>query len=132
VLAVRGPDDVEGTLHGASLGPTDALVVLGDALTHASRVEIVNFVGPRRLPTLFDRREYYVDDGGLMAYGPSFPDLFRRAAAYVDKIVRGARPADLPVEQPTAADLTINLQVAQRLGLAIPQSLLTRATDVLR
>jgi len=132
VLAVRGPDDVESTLRGAALGPSDALIVLGDALTHSCRTDIVNFVGPRRLPTLYDRREYYVGDGGLMAYGPSFPDLFRRAAAYVDKIVRGARPADLPVEQPAATDLTVNLQVAQALGLTIPQQVLMRATEVLQ
>jgi putative ABC transport system substrate-binding protein len=132
LLAVRGPDDVGSTLQGAALGPSDALIVLGDAVLHSCRLDIVNFVGHRRLPTLYDRQEYYVGDGGLMAYGPSFPGLFRRAAAYVDKIASGARPADLPVEQPPAADLTINLQVAQALGLTIPQQILMRATEVLR
>jgi putative ABC transport system substrate-binding protein len=132
LLPVHTMADVDGTLQGAGLGATDALIVLGDALTHSCRAEIVRIASQRKLPTLFDRREYYVDEGGLMAYGPSFPELFRRSAAYVDRILTGARPADLPVERPARADLILNLNVAQSLGLTIPRPLLLRATEVLQ
>jgi putative tryptophan/tyrosine transport system substrate-binding protein len=131
-LGVGGPDEVGPALQAAALGPADALVVLGDAVTHACRAEIATFAARRHIAVLYDRREYYVDDGGLMAYGPSFPELFRRSAAYVDEILRGARPSELPVEQPTTADLTINLQAAQAVGLTIPQQVLRRASEVLR
>jgi putative ABC transport system substrate-binding protein len=131
-LGVGGADDVGPALQAAALGPADALVVLGDAVTHACRAEIVTFAVGRQVAVLYDRREYYVDDGGLMAYGPSFPELFRRSAAYVDKILRGARPSELPVEQATTADLTINLQAAQALGLTIPRQVLGRASELLR
>jgi putative ABC transport system substrate-binding protein len=131
-LGVIGPDEIGPALQAAALGPADALVVLGDAVTHACRAEIATFAARQHVAVLYDRREYYVDDGGLMAYGPSFPELFRRSAAYVDRILRGARPSDLPVEQPATADLTINLQAAQAVGLAIPQQVLRRATEVLR
>jgi len=82
------------------------------------------------MPTIFFLREY-AEAGGLMSYGPSFPDLFRRAGDYVDKILRGAKPADIPVEQPTKFDLVINLTTAQALGLTIPESFLLRADEVI-
>ena len=131
-LAVLDADDIDRALQPAALAVFDALVVLGDALTHACRAAIATLAARRRLPVLYDRREYYVDDGGLMAYGPSFPDLFRRAAAYVDAILRGATPADLPVGQPTAAELVVNLPAAQGLRLTLPPAVLARATEVLR
>jgi putative ABC transport system substrate-binding protein len=83
-----------------------------------------------RLPTIYSSREY-VEAGGLMSYGPNFPDLFRRAADYVDKILRGAKPADLPVEQPTKFDLVINLTTAKVFGLKVPDKLLVAATEVI-
>jgi putative ABC transport system substrate-binding protein len=83
-----------------------------------------------RLPTIHDYREF-VEAGGLMSYGPNFPDLFRRAADYVDKILRGAKPGDIPVEQPTRFDLIINLTTAKALGLTIPQTLLVAADEVI-
>jgi ABC-type uncharacterized transport system substrate-binding protein len=131
-LGVMGPDEIGPALQAAALGPADALVVLGDAVTHACRAEIATLAARQHVAVLYDRREYYVDDGGLMAYGPSFPELFHRAAAYVDKILRGARPSDLSVEQPATADLTINLQAAQAVGLTIPQQVLQRAGALLR
>jgi putative tryptophan/tyrosine transport system substrate-binding protein len=87
-------------------------------------------VSPARLPTLFNIREY-VQAGGMMSYGPNFPDLFRHAAEYVDKILRGAKPGDLPVEQPTKFELVVNLTTAKALGLTLPESFLLRADEVI-
>jgi putative ABC transport system substrate-binding protein len=93
------------------------------------RRHLVDLAAKNRLPTVFPYRES-VDAGGLMAYGPNVSDLFRRAATYVDKILKGAKPSDLPVEQPTKFELVINLKAAKALGLTIPQSVLARAHDV--
>jgi putative ABC transport system substrate-binding protein len=108
----------------------DALYVVGDALTTANRTRIITLALGARLPTSFNAREY-VQAGGLMSYGPHFPALFRRAAEFVDKILRGANPADLPVEQPTKFELVINLTTAKALGLTIPESFLLRADEVI-
>jgi len=95
------------------------------------RRRLVDLATKNRLPTVYSLREY-VDAGGLMAYGPNLPDVFRRAATYVDKILKGAKPGDLPVEQPTKFELVINLKTAKALGLTIPQSVLQRADEVIQ
>ena len=95
-----------------------------------NRVRISTLALGARLPTMFNAEEY-VEAGGLLSYGPNFPDLYRRAAEYVDKILRGAKPADLPIEQPTKFDLIVNLTTAKALGLTIPESFLIRADRVI-
>jgi putative tryptophan/tyrosine transport system substrate-binding protein len=108
----------------------DALYVCSDPLVNANRVHIVNLALDARLPTIFGEREN-VDAGGLISYGPNIPDLFRRAAGLVDKILRGTKPADIPVEQPTNFELVINIKTAKALGLTIPPTLLSRADAVI-
>ena len=107
-----------------------ALYVASDPLLNSNRVRINILALGVRLPTLHTYREY-VEAGGLMSYGPNFPDLFRRAGDYVDKILRGAKPSDLPVEQPTKYRLIINLTTAKALGLTVPPTLLVRADEVI-
>jgi putative ABC transport system substrate-binding protein len=108
----------------------DAVYVVGDALVSANRTRIITFALSRRLPTIFNTRDD-IQAGALMSYGPNFPALFRRTAEYVDKILRGANPGDLPVEQPTKFDLVINLTTARALGLTIPPTLLAIANEVI-
>ena len=108
----------------------EALVVESDRALLAHRAQIVDFATKRRLPALYPYREF-VQAGGLVSYAPSYPAMFRRAATYVDKILKGAKPADLPVEQPTEFELVINLKTAKALGLTIPASLLQRADQVI-
>ena len=115
---------------GALKGRADALYVCAEPLMNVNRVRINTLALGMRLPTMYGSREY-VEAGGLMSYGANMPDLFRRAADYVDKILRGAKPADLPVEQPTKFDLVINLITAKALGLDVPPTLLGRADDVI-
>ena len=107
-----------------------ALYVVGDPLIFSNRVRISTLAVGARVPTMYNFREY-VQAGGLMSYGPNFPDLFRRAAELVDKILRGAKPAEIPVEQPTKFDLVINLTTAKALGLEIPATVLARADEVI-
>ncbi len=107
-----------------------ALCVVGDALVMTHRVRINTLALAARLPTIYNIREY-VEAGGLMSYGPNIPDLFRRAADFVDKILRGAKPGEIPVEQPTKFDLVINLTTAKALGLNVPPTLLTQADEVI-
>ena len=111
-------------------GRAEALYVVGDPLANTHRLRIITFALAARLPTVHSQRQY-VEAGGLMSYGANFPDLNRRAADYVDKILRGAKPADIPVEQPTKFDLVVNLITAQALGLEVPPSLLGRADEVI-
>jgi putative ABC transport system substrate-binding protein len=107
-----------------------ALLVLSDAMLSSHRTRLADLAVRSRLPSAYAVRES-VEAGGLMSYGPSFLDLYRRSAAYVDKILKGAKPADLPVEQPTKFELVINLKTAKALGLTIPPSLLQRADQVI-
>jgi putative ABC transport system substrate-binding protein len=108
----------------------EALYTTGDPIVHAHRLRIITFALVARLPTMFTQREY-VASGGLLSYGPNFLELNRRAADYVDKVLRGAKPADLPVEQPTRFELAVNLITANALGLEVPPALLARADEVI-
>ena len=126
---IRRAEDIAPAFE-ALKGSADALYVVGDGLVITHRVRINTLALIARLPTIYPVREY-VDAGGLMSYGPNFPDQFRRAADYVDKILRGAKPGEIPVEQPTKFDLVINLTTAKALGLTIPESFLLRADEVI-
>ena len=131
-LVVRGPDDFEGALAAATTGRAGALTAVEDPLTITKRTQIVDFAAKSRLPAIYGVKEF-VDAGGLMSYGAHLADLYRRAAAtYVDKILKGAKPADLPVQQPTKFEFVINLKTAKALGLTIPQSVLLRADEVIQ
>jgi putative ABC transport system substrate-binding protein len=130
-LEVRGPGDFEAAFARMTEERVEALMALGDPLTVTYRIQIVDLAARSRLPAIYDLREF-VDAGGLMSYGPSLPELFRRAAAYVDKILKGAKPADLPLEQPTKFELAVNLKAAEALGLTIPPLFLFQADEVIR
>jgi putative ABC transport system substrate-binding protein len=126
---IRRAEDIAPAFE-ALKGRADALYVVGDALVITHRVRINTLALAARVPTIYMIREY-VEVGGLMSYGPNLPDLFRRAADYVDRILRGARPGEIPVEQPTKFDLVINLTTAKALGLTIPEAFLLRADEVI-
>ena len=128
-LEIRRGEDIVPAFEALN-GHEEALYVVFDALVNTHRIRINTLALAARLPTMHGIRDY-VEAGGLMSYGTNFPDLFRRAADYVDKILRGAKPADLPVEQPTKFDLVINLTTAKALGLTIPPTLLARADEVI-
>jgi putative ABC transport system substrate-binding protein len=129
-LPVRGPDDFADAFQAAVKSGAGGLITLDDPFTIAHRSRIVNLALKHRLPAMYGVRSF-ADAGGLMSYGPDRVDQNRRAAIYVDKILKGAKPADLPVEQPTKFELVINLKAAKALGLRIPQSLLGRADQVI-
>jgi putative ABC transport system substrate-binding protein len=129
-IGVRSSDEFDGAFSAIRTWRADALYTLGDSLFANNRKRIVYFTTRNRMASMFSVREP-VEAGGLVAYGANFLDLFRRAAGYVDKILRGARPADLPVEQPTTFELVINLKTAKALGLTIPPSILARADQVI-
>jgi len=127
-VSVQGPtdfDSIHKTVHGA-----DGLLFLESPFFTTHRARLAQLAAKRRLPAIYGQREY-VEAGGLMSYGTDFYDLWRRAGRYVDKILKGAKPADLPVEQPTKFELVINLKTAKALGLTIPQSVLLRADQVI-
>jgi putative ABC transport system substrate-binding protein len=128
-LEIRRGEDIVPAFEALN-GHEEALYVVFDALVNTHRIRINTLALAARLPTMHGIRDY-VEAGGLMSYGTNFPDLFRRAADYVDKILRGAKPADLPVEQPTRFDLVINLTTAKALHLKIPESFLLRADEVI-
>jgi putative tryptophan/tyrosine transport system substrate-binding protein len=128
-LEIRRPEDIEPAFRGLT-GQRDALYVGADPLANVHRVRINTLALGARLPTMFSVREFVVA-GGLMSYGANFPDLWRRAAEFVDKILRGGKPADIPVEQPTKFDLIVNLTTAKTLGLDLPPSLLALVDEVI-
>ena len=128
-LEIRRTADIVPAFEALKRG-AEALYVPADPLVIANQIRINTLALGMRLPTMHGLREY-VEAGGLMSYGPNFPDLFRRAADFVDKILRGAKPSDIPVEQPTKFELVINLITAKALGLDVPPTLLARADEVI-
>jgi len=130
-LDVLGPKDIETAFRTASKRRADAILVLPSAVFNTHRKQIADLAKMSRLPAIFYAPEW-VEDGGLVSYGVSFTDLYRRAATYVDKILKGRKPADLPVEQPTKFELLINLKAAKQIGLTIPPNVLVRADKVIK
>ena len=131
LLKLGNPPDLDDAFRVIMRSHAEALFVLESALTFRARREIAQLALKNRLPTSFAFREY-VDVGGLVAYGVNFSSMFRRAAEYIDKILKGAKPGDLPIEQPVTFELVINLKTAKALGLAIPPSLLLRADQIIQ
>jgi putative ABC transport system substrate-binding protein len=130
-VEVSRVDDFNRAFSALTTGRAEALIVVASALTFTNRGQIASLAQKNRLPSMVGLKQF-ADAGGLMAYGPSTTELWRRAATYVDKILKGAKPGDLPVEQPTKFELTINLKTAKALGLTIPPSLLRRADHVIQ
>jgi putative ABC transport system substrate-binding protein len=130
-LDVLSLKDVETAFRAAGKGRADAVVVLNSPVFSSQRTQIADLAVKSRLPAIYDRPES-VEDGGLMSYGVNRNDLYRRAAVYVDKILKGAKPADLPVEQPMKFEFVINLKAAKQIGLTIPPNVLARADKVIR
>jgi len=131
LLEARGPDELEGAFAAMTRERASALLVQVDVIFALHARRLADLAAKRRVPAMYGSREH-VEAGGLMSYAPNIPDLFRRAATYVDKILKGAKPGDLPVEQPTKFELVISLKTAKALGLTIPQSLLQRADEVIQ
>jgi putative tryptophan/tyrosine transport system substrate-binding protein len=130
-LEVSGPDDFESAFAAASREQSEAMFVAGDNLTASAAPQIAALAARSQLPTIYESSRPFVDAGGLMVYGQSFPSMHRRAAYFVDKILKGAKPADLPIEQPRDFDFIINLATARSLGLTIPQHVLLQATEII-
>ena len=130
VVEAQAPDKFESAFTAITSAHAGALIVLPDPLFYGQHPRIVTFTTASHLPALFPEKEV-AEAGGLIAYGPSIPASFRRAAAYVDKILRGAKPAELPVEQPTTFELVVNLRTARAIGVTIPTSILLRANEVI-
>ena len=130
-MEARSPDQFEPAFEAMVRGRANALLDLGDSMFWLHRRRLADLGARHHLPTMHGVREH-VEAGSLMAYGPDLADLFRRASVFVDKILKGTKPADLPVEQPTKFELVINLKTANALGLKIPQSILIRADEVIQ
>ena len=128
-LGVREPDEFDQALAAMDRQPPDAIFMVTDALTNLNRKRVLDYAEAHRIPSMYEYAPL-VREGGLMSYGPSLDDMFRQAAVYVDKILKGARPSELPVEQPTRYYLAINLKTARTLGVTIPRDLLLRADEV--
>jgi putative ABC transport system substrate-binding protein len=130
-VEARGPADIDRAFSEVTRARAGALTVVAGNMFFNERRRLVDLAAKHRLPAVYPLREF-VDAGGLMAYGANLADVLRRAATYVDKILKGAKPADLPVEQPTKFELVINLKTAKALGLPIPPSVLGRADEIIR
>jgi putative ABC transport system substrate-binding protein len=130
LLQVSGPNDFDGAFSAMMREHADALVVLPSVMLFGEHKRIVALAAQNRLPAMYQAREF-VDAGGLMSYGANLPELFRRSAIYVDKILKGTKPADLPVEQPTKFELLVNLKTARELGLTMPREFLLLADEVI-
>ncbi len=130
LVAAAGPGDLDGAFAAMTRERADAVIQLPSPMLYGEHKRIVELAAKSRLPAIYAAREF-VEDGGLMSYGASLLEVFRRAATYVDKILKGANPADLPVEQPTKFELVINAKTAQSLGLTIPAAILARADEVI-
>jgi putative ABC transport system substrate-binding protein len=131
ILEVRGPEGFDSAFEAMTRNRTGAVLVLADPLTAFHRSHLANLAAKRHLPGMYGPREY-ADAGGLMSYWAHYADLYRRVASYVDRILKGAKPGDLSIEQPTKFELVINLKTAKAPGLTIPQSLLSRADEVIQ
>ncbi len=130
-LEIQGPNDFETAFRAATRERAGALIEMPTPIFHENEKRIVDFAISRRLPAVFHTKDF-VDAGGLMSYGTHYPDLYRRLAAYVDKILKGRKPSDLPVEQPTKFEFIINLKAAKQIGLTIPPNVLARADKVIK
>ena len=129
-LEVRDPREMEAAFDLVTRDRPDGLLLLADPLTMSMRARIVEFAREKRLPAIYETREF-VDAGGLMSYGPNVTAMTRRSAYYVDRILKGAKPADMPIEQPTKIDMVVNLGAARALGITIPKSILQAADQVI-
>jgi putative ABC transport system substrate-binding protein len=130
-VGVRTPEQFDPAFSALSRAHPQALYVIGDPFFLAYRTTLLKLVSKARLPCIYAERNF-VDEGGLMSYGPNLADEFRRSAGYVDKILKGTKPGDLPIEQPTRFELVVNLKTAQALGITIPESILLQADEVIR
>jgi putative tryptophan/tyrosine transport system substrate-binding protein len=131
ILEVHGPSDFDAAFEAMVKERAGALFLSGDAMFFVHRARLADLATKHRLPSMSTQQQW-VDAGGLLSYAPSFPEQYRRAATYVDKIFRGAKPADLPIEQPTKFELAVNLIAARQLGITLPQALLQRADEVIQ
>ena len=131
ILEVEGPEDFDRAFLAMRQQRAEALNVLASPILYANRKALIQLAAKYQLPAVYQWREF-VEDGGLMSYAANLAEMFRRAATYVDKILKGAKPADLPVEQPTKFEFVINLKTAKALGLTIPPSVLARADEVIQ
>jgi putative tryptophan/tyrosine transport system substrate-binding protein len=128
---ILSPDEIESSFLAANKGRAEAVIILGSFILNPHRAQVAKLAVGNRLPAAYNAIEW-VEAGGLMSYGTSFPDLFRRAGAYVDKILKGAKPAEMPIEQPQKFELIINLKAAKQIGLTIPPNVLARAERVIK
>jgi putative ABC transport system substrate-binding protein len=131
VVSLRTPEEFDGAFSTAARARAQALYVIPDAFFFSHRTTISQLAAKARLPAIYGAKGF-ADEGGLMSYGPNFGDVFRRSAGYVDKILKGAKPGDLPIEQPTKLEFVVNLKTAKALGITIPESILVRADEVIR